>query len=473
MTRLERTWTDVPPRGHRRTSQVGQSRTNSKRTRLTLLKSSPEISSSGCALSVSQIIAEHSRLRPLADAIVDGPLRVSYRRLHTATRNVAAALRGIEIGPGVPVGVVAAPVWETVIAIYAALDLGAIVIPIHPEIGRRELLYILQHSAIELLIGTSTDDGDCTPVPVPAGADLGSVRTPTLRRFVPLCGPRSITTMAVCHQPAQLSMQSGELRFYTSKYGSFLRGVVIDTAIALRNAQCFGERLKFSGDDRHLSLLPLSSATGLIHVLFGTHRFGGAVVLTGRFEPTNAVDVAVRERCTITGGAAVPVGRLLDTARNRFSASPGDFPIRRFWSVPYLDATHLGGLNLEQYTCYGLTEASNMVTASSEPIQMQEAHHGEPLPGVSVRIVDNNTGEVLEPGELGEFASVAGTSAPVITADRILFVTRGGRGWLLSYTRLWVRRRKRTTDLRGEQVALGSIRRRAGFGDRGGAHPRV
>jgi acyl-CoA synthetase (AMP-forming)/AMP-acid ligase II len=364
-----------------------------------------------------EVLRRQSLASPEADAIVDNGCRVTYRQLEERVGRLAEHFATAGVGAHTPVGVVGSPMWETVAAMYAALSLGATVIPLNPALGQREVLYVLQHSEVEYLVGptrpTQSRGHRSEGVNGLNSHDV-LLRAPRLRELIPLRGTDdSIERLA--QGPASMTFESreGGLRFYTNKYGSFLRGVNVRMTTAMQCGREFGSRLRLTSEDRHLTLLPLSSSSGFIDVLLATHLTGGAVVFAGRFDATRAVEAAVTEGCTITGGSAVPIRRFLEAARETFSTEPAGFPINRFWSVPTLPESCTEGLSIDQFTCYGLTEAGNMVAVSSEPVAGSEAvNHGSPMPGVSVRIVDSETGAELPCGQLGEICFLGSNMTP-------------------------------------------------------------
>jgi long-chain acyl-CoA synthetase len=161
--------------------------------------------------------------------------------------------------------------------------------------------------------------------------------------------------------------------------------------------------------DRLLGVLPLCHIFGLNAVLGGALYTGASVVLANRFDPVATLELIARHGVTILVGAptlfaalsaAVPAAAdsaaadPLATVRFAFSgAAPLSAEVADGWNKRF-------GLPLRQG--YGLTEASPVVTTSVMDEPARPTSIGVPLPGVEVRLVDDDGDEALagDPGEI-------------------------------------------------------------------------
>jgi fatty-acyl-CoA synthase len=358
--------------------------------------------------NIAQLLETSAAVWPDHEAVIDGKSRLTYRELQDTVSRLSTHFQAAGITIGTPVGVIGGGSWETLATTYAVLGLGATLVSMNPAWERRELTYVMQHAAVEVLIAPSAVPGHdirgrLSSIGVPLGGVAEVSRLPELRLVVPLDeGSDSVTARALRGAGNKLSPAHAEILSYTAKYGGFLRGIRMDLQAALRCAEFLGDRLKVSADDRHLNLLPLTHPAGLVDVALTMHQRGATIVLVPSFNVDQCIELAYRERCSITGGSAVLVGRVLKAGHERVVRGGPPLPIRRFWSAPTLRSPWLAASGIEQYACYGLTEASNLVTVSECPISTVESSHGTPLPGVLVRIADPVTGESLPSGEIGE-----------------------------------------------------------------------
>ncbi|MCU1375453.1 MAG: Acyl-CoA synthetase (AMP-forming)/AMP-acid ligase, partial [Actinomycetia bacterium] len=168
----------------------------------------------------------------------------------------------------------------------------------------------------------------------------------------------------------------------------------------LRQGQAVPERA-LTAADVSLGVLPLFHIFGL-NVVLGLSLFaGGSVVLVERFDPVSALGAVRDHRCTVVAGAPpmwVAWAGLPDVDPAAFAsvrlALSGAAPLPPPVAVVMADRF---GVDLQEG--YGLTEASPIVTSSagSGPGTI-----GRPVPGVSVRLVDDDGEDVPlgDPGEL-------------------------------------------------------------------------
>jgi long-chain acyl-CoA synthetase len=156
--------------------------------------------------------------------------------------------------------------------------------------------------------------------------------------------------------------------------------------------------------DRALGVLPLSHIFGLNAVLGGVLYVGGSVLLLERFDPARTLELIAQHQITIVVGAptlfaaltAAPstVDEPMASVRLAFSGDAPLFPeIAEAWQKRF-------GLSLRQG--YGLTEASPVVTTAVMDEPARPSSIGVPIPGVEVRLVDEDGEETLagDPGEI-------------------------------------------------------------------------
>jgi fatty-acyl-CoA synthase len=340
-------------------------------------------------------------------AVIDRERTLSYAELKEAVEASAHGLEANGVGPGSRVGIVVDGSWLSVVSMYGALHCGATLICFNPRWDYREILFALQHSEVEVLLkgDSSSIEGThrwTSSMGLPSGGVVGWRRVPKLRIVVPLNGSTESVFGWLEKGPSGHFAQSemGELLFYSAKYGDYPRGVRIDPSAALGCGHYLGERLGITEHDRHLNLLPLCNSAGLIDAVFGMHIRGAAVCLAPSFHAAQLSELAIEFGCTSTGGSAFLVRRVVDELGNL--NWPESVRLTKLWSAPRLstlDDSVLGG-KVQQFSCYGLAEASNLATISTTVDATLGA--GTTLPGVEVKIVSRQTGEELKPGVPGE-----------------------------------------------------------------------
>ena len=104
------------------------------------------------SMSLAAILAESASRHPHKDALLFGETRVTYAELWTEARRYATVLRDRGIGPGDRVALLMPNVPDFPRVYYAALSLGAVVVPVHALLVGREIAYVLADSGAKVLI---------------------------------------------------------------------------------------------------------------------------------------------------------------------------------------------------------------------------------------------------------------------------------------------------------------------------------
>lgn len=85
------------------------------------------------AVAVPRLLDDVARNRPGAPALRFRGTRITYRRLREAADRLAGALSGLGVGPMTRVALVLPPCPQQVVALFATLRLGAVVVQCDPE----------------------------------------------------------------------------------------------------------------------------------------------------------------------------------------------------------------------------------------------------------------------------------------------------------------------------------------------------
>jgi long-chain acyl-CoA synthetase len=314
---------------------------------------------------------------------------------------LAAGFAGTGLGPGdrVALALGNSPVFiETA---FALLRLGATLVPLNHFLTPPEVRTLIARAQVSAIVAEREMLRLVVDAPRPPkgrflvgeGAEEGWTPLESLRRSAPLPGeiPR----------PAP---ETVALLLYTSGTDGEPRGVLLTHAnITANTRQCVGA-LGPNEKDRFLLFLPLFHTFTLTVCLFLPASIGAGIVLarSARNFPAILRDV-IRRRVTIF--VAVPavynalarrrlpfILRRLN--RIRFMVS-GSAPLS-----PQAIAAIEEKLRAPLLEGYGLTEAGPVVSVSRAKRRIAGTV-GPPLPGVEVRIVDENGRERM-PGEVGE-----------------------------------------------------------------------
>ncbi|HVF33607.1 MAG TPA: AMP-binding protein [Acidimicrobiales bacterium] len=322
-------------------------------------------------------------------------------------RDQVALLRGglvrLGIEPGDRVALLSANNWFFTVSYLAVLGVGAVAVPLNPSSPsveiRNELVAIGARVAI---VGPSGRD---------AMAGIGQGATPVEFVIVPegvdLAAATSVDKL-LDGDPAPIVERADDdlaVMIFTAGTGGAPKAAMLTHGNLRSNLEQMqahpGRALNPS--DVSLGVLPMFHIFGL-NVLLGLSLFAGAsVVLVERFDPASALDSIRDHGITLIAGAPpmfqswVNVGGAdpASMATVRLAVS-GAAPL-----APEVAEAFEARYGKPIFQGYGLTEASPTVTSSVIGGVSKPASIGLPLPGIDVRLVDEE-GEDALLGDSGE-----------------------------------------------------------------------
>ncbi len=319
---------------------------------------------------------------PLFPSVEDGLARtalrvgdetVDYAGIRTACALFRQALEEAGIGPRDRVAIWAHPELDGMLGLIASVTAGVTTIPLNPALGEKELGHILGDAKPRAIFSTQ-----------PA-RDRG--RTPG----VPVHGFSSPNQSLVAHRGELRSPDEPLLVLYTSGTTGAPKGAVLSA----RNiaATLDGLKLAWALDERDtiVHALPLFHAHGLVFGLFGALRVGACLHYLPKFAP-EAVAAALAQTRGVLYAVPTMYHRLVEAAERDRQVRQGLAAARLLVSgsaaLPARTHAQLEALT-GQRACerYGLSETM-VNTAVGHDRERRAGYVGEPLPGVEVKLVD-------------------------------------------------------------------------------------
>ncbi len=98
------------------------------------------------------LIEEQAKLRPDSLAVIFENQRLSYDELNFRGDQMAHYLRGVGVGPDVPVGVCVEPSLEMLVAILGVLKAGGAYVPLDPSYPRDRLIFMMNDTQSPVLL---------------------------------------------------------------------------------------------------------------------------------------------------------------------------------------------------------------------------------------------------------------------------------------------------------------------------------
>lgn len=315
--------------------------------------------------------------------------------LQRGANRLAHALRGLGVGEGDRVMVMLPNCPEVLQAYAAVLKVGAVVVPVVFLLSGAEVGRILAHAEPRVVI-TSPDFVDrLEDWPGPRILVGGAGRRALA--WEELVARQPDTFAAVERAPDDLAVL-----LYTAGTTGVPKGVALSHRNLLANARSVASLYELDRERWALAVLPLSHSYGLTLMNAG-NLLGTRAVLLRWFDPEAVLDAIQRHRVQQMSGVPTmfvyllhyPEADRFDTSSMRVWGS-GAAPLPLEIVEPF--ERKFGGLLLEGY---GLTEAAPVVSAHRLSEERRLGSVGRPVPGVQVRIVDEQ-GRELPAGEVGE-----------------------------------------------------------------------
>jgi malonyl-CoA/methylmalonyl-CoA synthetase len=307
---------------------------------------------------------------PLADPLLGdrpalrfGDTVTTYRELDRWTAEVAAAIAGTR-----RVAVWARPRVETVVAVVAGLRAGVPVVPLNPKAGEREVTHILGDSKPDLVLDES--------LPVSSRVEL-----------------------------APVSPAAPAVIVYTSGTTGPPKGVVLPHSAIASNLDALASAWQWTADDTVAHALPLFHVHGLILGMLGPLRLGGTAYHIGRFSPST-VAAALHGVGTVLFGVPTMYHRLAEAASEDADVASALAGARLLVSgsaaLPVVDHERIARATGQRVVeRYGMTETLMNCAVRADGDRVPGTV-GPPLPGVDVRLVDDEGRDVHTAGEVGE-----------------------------------------------------------------------
>lgn len=324
----------------------------------------------------------------------EGPT-VSYGRMIALSGQYAHALTALGVAKGDRVAVQTRKCAECLWLYLACLRVGAVYLPLNTAYTAAEITYFVGDAKPTLFV---CDEERLTDMhrTLADGAQTIMAITGT--------GGDSLATragnMPERFETIDLSADDLAAILYTSGTTGRSKGAMISHENLRSNALALTDIWRFGPSDRLLHALPIYHTHGLF-VATNTILLAGAAML---FLPKFDAEAVLKHIPNATAMMGVPTfySRLLarpdftaDTVQNMRLFISGSAPLSA--EVHRNFTARTGMAILERY---GMTE-TNMITSNPYDGPRKPGAVGFPLPGISARIADPQTGKELEQGEIG------------------------------------------------------------------------
>lgn len=366
------------------------------------------------ARTAPALLAEMAARYPEREAVVAAGSGLTYTVFAAEVARCAAALRAAGIRHGDRVGILMGNRPEWLIAQFAAMQLGAIVVGLNTWATARELAYQLGHAGVRLLL-IEPAFKDRSFHELVAEARLLGDGLPDLVRLVVVGGEATAGAQGwdeFLADAAGSGIARGDVAaddvaclLYTSGSTALPKGVPLLHGGLIDNMWEIGERQHLTPDDRLWLAVSLFWSLACVNAVFAVLTHGGTIVLQHQFDAGEALALIEAERCSVfygTPNMALALWEHPDRADYDLSSLRTGVTIGTPEQV-----RRVADLGVPEIcNVYGLTEAygNSTVTDAGLPLERRLETVGRPLGGVEVRIVDPETGAPRAAGEMGGIA---------------------------------------------------------------------
>ena len=339
-------------------------------------------------------------------AVVDGTRSWTFARLGSTVSRVAGGLKQLGVKPGDRIAIWMPNCFEWVATFFAALRLGAVVVPVNTAFSVEEASYLVQQSGSTVLVAQSrhrdrnylqesVDLRDSLPHSSLSLVIVGCDSPGGLHSWDELAASEPM------EREVAADVTDPTLILYTSGTTGKPKGALHNHGFleALHSA---ADTLQLTEGDCVVLYLPLYHVYGLLAGMVMTLINGAKVVLMGQFDATRSLELMEFEEATLVFGIpttyldqlALPTIDSYDLSKVRVAFTP--FPADLCYRV-----SRRFGYCLNTY---GMTETASVAFLGSphDPQSISIESAGYPVAGLQARIVDDETGVALSTGEPGE-----------------------------------------------------------------------
>jgi len=342
---------------------------------------------------------------------------LTFGDLESRAEALAASLANLGLQAGDRMALVLPPCPEFAVAMFASAKLGAVLVPLNPQLPANELQYALRHSEAACAVTIEEAHG----VDYLAMFEELMPQLPELRYLVTVGQAdlwyddriyqfEDLASAGVGRDYASGTVDPDETCFalvYTSGTMGKPKGVALSHTNLLTAAAGTADAIGLGANDVVVGVSALFHVFGLGPGLLSTLLAGASVVVHEETDAESVLEGAERHRATVHYGIPTHFIAELDALRRRprdlsslrlaviAGAPVGDELVERLRNL----------LGVTVTTAYTVTETSSTVSASrpEDPREKRRFTVGRPIAGTSVRVLESD-GTELPVESVGEIA---------------------------------------------------------------------
>ncbi|SOC83018.1 malonyl-CoA/methylmalonyl-CoA synthetase [Ensifer adhaerens] len=319
----------------------------------------------------------------------------TYGDMLAISGRLAGTLVKLGVTPGDRVAVQVEKSAEALMLYLACVRAGAIYLPLNTAYTLNELEYFIGDAEPRLVVCTPQAKAGLEPIATAKGARVETMDETGAGSLMAAAEGVPVSFEDVARGPDDLAAI-----LYTSGTTGRSKGAMLSHDNLLSNAKTLCEYWRFTSADRLIHALPIFHTHGLFVASNVILLSGASMVFLPKFDADQVL--SLMDKATVMMGVPTFYVRLVQSP----ALTPEKTANMRLFvsgSAPLLAETHrqfeamTGHRILERY---GMTE-TNMNTSNPYDGDRVAGTVGFPLPGVSLRVTDPETGKPIADGETG------------------------------------------------------------------------
>lgn len=347
-------------------------------------------------MSIRDILYNSAGKHPQKTAIFFYDEKITYGQLMEKVNRLANGLVGLGLQKGDKVAVMLPNCPEFVVAYFAILSTGAVVVPVNPLFKSEELEYILKDSNIKVLI-TAAAFGQLV--------DKVQEQVPSLQSLVIIGEEKGkhydfyslINSSPADPLTVEIALDEVASCLYTSGTTGRPKGALLTHDNLLFDAEATLQHLRIGAEENYLCVLPLFHSFAETVCMLIPILSGASITILDKFRPDLVFKEIETKKITLFAGVPAMYGAFLSAIKDPKSydlsslklcfsgGAPLPVEIMKFFEEKY-------GITMIEGN--GPTETSPVSYANPIDGIRKAGSVGIPIPGVKVKIVDKDDREV-------------------------------------------------------------------------------
>jgi len=353
--------------------------------------------------NLSELLSASAKKYPRHTAIVFGRKKISYRELDELTARVACGLINLGIKPKERVALFLDNCPEFIIAYYAILKAGAVVVPINYMFKIEEAKFILEDSSAVAVITSRAYKPMAEELRLRIDSLKHVISTADFQKFRKQSIVLAEQQSSSCHDLAVI--------LYTSGTTGFPKGAMLSHRNLVSNALDSALAIKVDFRDPFICILPLFHSFAATVCMNLPISIGAKIVIMKSLRPFKRVIRAIRKNRV---RVFVGIPSIYTILKNMKLPKAFNSPLIKLFNPVKICISGAAALPVETFRGferkfripllegYGLTEAAPVVTLNPLKGKRKAGSIGVSLSkNISLKIIDES-GNTLPPDSIGE-----------------------------------------------------------------------